>query len=324
MGNCDKTYLTAFKPHGQFHDPLNLYGLGRFMTNTHLQRAYWRSLLFVPANNPRFAEKARTSTADAIILDLEDAVLPENKAEARDAVFEVAKGLKKKGRDILVRVNRPLDLAVRDIEAAVCESVTAIVVAKAGSAEHLALLTEVIEHREAAIGLPIGHTQIVPLVETADAVARLNEISSTPRVVAIVCGDEDLAADLGCDPASETVTAIKYRLIVAAALMGIRPLGLIGSISEFRDADRFRSFVSRSSAAGLKGTLCIHPAQVEIANEGFAPSPAELDYARRVVDAAEAARASGTGAVGLDGKMVDAPVIRRAEGLLQAGLFYSR
>lgn len=294
------------------------------MTNADVKGAYWRSLLFVPANNARFVEKAITSNADAIILDLEDAVLPEHKAEARDAVCDVANSVKKMGRDILVRINRPMALAVRDIEAAVCEAVTALVVAKAASVDHLALLTEVIEHREAALCLPVGHTKLVPLIETADAVARLDEIASSPRVVAIVCGDEDLAADLCCDPASETLTAIKYRLIIAAALKGIRPFGLIGSISEFRDVEKFRSFVSRSNAAGLKGTLCIHPAQVDIANEGFAPSQAELDYAKRVVGAAEAARARGAGAVALDGKMVDAPVIRRAEGLLQAGMLCSR
>ncbi|MER8801181.1 aldolase/citrate lyase family protein, partial [Mesorhizobium sp. M0998] len=98
----------------------------------------WRSLLFVPANNVRFTQKACTSHADAIILDLEDAVLAGKKAEARSAVQGVAAGLCTGTRDILVRINRPLSLAVRDIEAAVCEHVKAIVVAKAASAEHLA------------------------------------------------------------------------------------------------------------------------------------------------------------------------------------------
>ncbi len=285
---------------------------------------HWRSLLFVPANNARYAEKARTSRADAIILDLEDAVLPEHKTGARSTVQGLAASLRTGARDVLVRINRPLPLAVRDIEAAVCEHVKAIVVAKAASAEHLRFLSEVIEERELSLGLSSGHTKLLPLIETADAVARLGEIASSPRVVAIVCGDEDLSAELGCDPASETITAVKHRLVLAAACRGIRPLGLMGSIAEFRDIEKYGTFVARSNAAGLEGTLCIHPNQVDVANSGFGPSEMQLEYARRVVAAAEAARKRGAGAVGLDGKMIDAPVLRRAENMLKAERLHAR
>jgi citrate lyase subunit beta/citryl-CoA lyase len=292
------------------------------MTTEREADVYWRSLLFVPANNARYAAKARTSFADGIIIDLEDAVLPEHKTEARGAVRRLAAELRTSTRDVLVRINRPLTLAVRDIEEAVCEDVKAIVVAKAASADHLSLLSEIIEEREVALGLPFGHTKLLPLIETADAVSRLDEIASFPRVAALVCGDEDLAADLGCEPASETLVAVKYRLVLAAALRGIRPLGLLGSIAEFRDIETYGSYIARSNAAGLKGTLCIHPSQIGIANKGFAPSHEQLEYARRVVEAAEVARRDGAGAVGLDGKMIDAPVLRRAENLLKAGSLY--
>jgi citrate lyase subunit beta/citryl-CoA lyase len=284
---------------------------------------YWRSLLFVPANNTRYTTKALSSNADGIILDLEDAILAQHKAEARGAVQGIAAELRTDARDVLVRINRPLSLAVRDIEAAVSQHVKAIVVAKAASADHLLLLSEVIQEREAVLDLPSGHTKLLPQIETAEAVLRLEEIASSPRVVAIVCGDEDLAADLSCDPASETVIAIKHRLVLAAALRGIRPMGLLGSIAEFRDIERYGGSVTRSNAAGLKGTLCIHPVQVDIANKGFAPSAEQLKHAARVVAAAEAARQSGTGTVGLDGKMIDAPVLRRAENVLKAGRIYA-
>jgi citrate lyase subunit beta/citryl-CoA lyase len=285
---------------------------------------YWRSLLFVPANNARHIAKARTSTADAIIIDLEDAVLAEHKVDARTAVQGLAADLRADGRDVLVRVNRPLSSAVRDIEAAVCENVQAIVVAKTASADHLSLLSEVLEEREASLGLPPGHTKFLPLIETAGAFVQLDQIASCPRVVALVCGDEDLAADLGCDPGSETLAAMKHRLVLAAALRDIRPLGLLGSIAEFRDIEKYRSFVQRSNAAGLRGTLCIHPAQVDVANKGFVPSEEQLDYARRIVAAAETARLGGAGSIGLDGKMIDAPVLRRAENLLKVGALYAR
>ncbi|MCO5965445.1 HpcH/HpaI aldolase/citrate lyase family protein [Sinorhizobium meliloti] len=283
---------------------------------------YWRSLLFVPANNARYAEKARSSSADAIILDLEDAVLTEHKAEARSLVRGLAADLRTATRDVVVRINRPLPLAIRDIEAAVSENVKAIMVAKAASAEHLAFLIEVVEEQETALGLRVGHTKIVPLVETAAAVARLEEIASSERVVAIVCGDEDLAADLGCDPSSETLVALKYRVVLAAAQAGIRPLGMLGSIADFRDTEKYSCSVRRSSAAGLQGTLCIHPIQVDIANQGFLPSEEQLANARRVVEAAEAAFRNGAGAVGLDGKMIDAPVLRRAKKVLEAEDIY--
>lgn len=284
----------------------------------------WRSLLFVPANNGRYVEKARTSQADAVIIDLEDAILAEHKGEARSTVQDVAAKLSTERRDVLVRINRPLSLAVRDVEAAVCEHVKAIVVAKAANAQHLMLLAEILEEREYTLGLPVGQTKLLPLIETANAVARMDEIASCTRVVAIACGDEDLAADLGCDPGSEALAAVKYRLVIAAALQGVRPLGLFGSIAEYRDMERYGLSVEQSNAAGLKGTLCIHPDQVVIANRGFEPSEAQLEFARRVVSAADTARRSGVGAAGLDGKMIDAPVLRRAENILKASQRYAR
>ncbi|WP_272951466.1 HpcH/HpaI aldolase/citrate lyase family protein [Sinorhizobium meliloti] len=279
----------------------------------------WRSLLFVPANNIRFMENARTSNADAIILDLEDSVLPEHKIQARSALQNTAVALSTEKRDVLVRINRPLSLAVRDIEAAVHHQVKAIVVAKAATAQHLALLGEILEERERALELPDGHTKLLPMIETGAAVRRIDEIASCPRVVALVCGDEDLAADLECDPDSETLAAVKYNLVLACALHGIRPLGLMGSIAEYGDMEKYGSSVSRSAALGLKGTLCIHPNQVGVANNGFAPSPERIDQARRIVEAADMARANGAGAYGLDGKMIDAPVLRRARNLLKEG-----
>ncbi|WP_028734416.1 HpcH/HpaI aldolase/citrate lyase family protein [Rhizobium leguminosarum] len=279
----------------------------------------WRSLLFVPANNARYAEKARTSEADAIILDLEDAVLPEHKVQARSSIQAIAETLSTEKRDVLVRINRPLSLAIRDIEVAVSRNVRAVVVAKAMSAQHLLLLSEILEERERAIGLPTGHTKLLPLLETAEAIRRIDEIASCPRVVALVCGDEDLAADLACDPDSETLAAVKYDLVLAAALRGIRPLGLMGSIAEFRKLESYSKAVRRSAAVGLKGTLCIHPSQVMIANRGFTPSLKRIEYARQILEAANIARINGVGAVGFDGKMIDAPVLRRAQGLLKEG-----
>lgn len=282
----------------------------------------WRSLLFVPANKARFVAKARISDADAIIIDLEDAILPGQKADARAQVPGMVADLSSAGRNVLVRINRPLPLAIRDIEASVSAQVSALVVAKASSAEHLALIGEAVAESEARLGLPEGHTRLVPLIETAGGVARMEEIASSPRVVAMACGDEDLAADLLCEPDSETIVAIKHRLVLAAALKNVWPLGLLGSITEFRDTEAYGASVRRSREAGLRGTLCIHPAQVAIANHGFAPSSSLIEQAARVVEAAEAAQRAGSGTVGLDGRMIDAPVLRRACQILAAARSY--
>lgn len=283
---------------------------------------FWRSLLFVPANKARFAAKAKVCDADAVIVDLEDAILPAQKAEARAQVPGLVADLSSAGRNVLVRINRPLPLAIRDIEASVSAQVSALVIAKTSSAEHLALIGEAVAESEARLGLPEGHTKLVPLIETAGGVARMEEIASSPRVVALVCGDEDLAADLLCEPDSETIVAIKHRLVLAAALKNVWPLGLLGSIAGFRDTEAYGASVRRSREAGLRGTLCIHPVQVAIANHGFAPSSSQIDHATRVVDAAQAAQSAGSGTIGLDGRMIDAPVLRRARQVLAAACSY--
>jgi citrate lyase subunit beta / citryl-CoA lyase len=286
------------------------------------KESFWRSLLFVPANNARYVEKAVSSSADAIILDLEDAVLPEHKAAARLQVKEAAHKLKSPDREVFVRINRPLSHALKDIESSICENIDGLVVSKAASRDHLSLLSETVSECEAVQGLETGHTKFIPLIETAEAVSKMESIAGAPRVTAIVCGDEDLAAELECQPDSDTITTIKRELVITAVKLGIRPIGLIGSITEFRDADLYASFVVKSRAAGLKGTFCIHPNQVEIANKGFSPSPNEIVFAQRVVEAAQVAEKAGIGAVALDGKMIDLPVLLRAQKILRSAQLY--
>jgi citrate lyase subunit beta/citryl-CoA lyase len=99
--------------------------------------------------------------------------------------------------------------------------------------------------------------------------------------VAVVRGDEDLATELGCDPTSYTLTSVKFQLVLAAARAGVLQLGLIGTIAEFRDTARYQEFLNRSKGAELKGTLCIHPSQVDLANQTFLPTLAEAEHARR-------------------------------------------
>jgi len=141
------------------------------------QDLVWRSLLYVPANNPKFIGKAHTRGADAIILDLEDSVPQMERPGARAGLADAARSVAQNGSDVLVRINRPLPEAVLDIEAAVMPEVSAFFVAKAESAEHLRLLEEVVADRERALGLRLGHIGFVPMVETASAYFRMAEIA---------------------------------------------------------------------------------------------------------------------------------------------------
>ena len=278
----------------------------------------WRSLLYVPAHVERFVAKAHERGADCIQLDLEDSVPDAEKARARDCIAEAAPRVRRGGADVLVRINRALSLAVRDIEAAVGPHVDGLVIPKVDSAAHLRLLDEHIGEVEAQRGLPIGHTRLVPLVESAAAWPHLGEIAlASPRNVALNMGAEDLALDCGMQPVAETLLLPKQQLVFAAAAAGILPLGVIGPTTDFADEEAFRINVRRSRAFGFTGSSCIHPRQVAILNELFSPSADELTQARRLMAALEAAQREGRGAVALDGRMIDAPMAARARRVIE-------
>src|SRR6187402_3096119 len=277
----------------------------------------WRSLLYVPAHVERFVAKAHERGADCIQLDLEDSVPDAEKARARACVAEAAPRVRRGGADVLVRINRSLSLAVRDIEAAVGPDVDGLVVPKVDSAAHLRLLDELIGEVEAQRGLPIGHTKLVPLVESAAAWPRLGEIAlASPRIVALNMGAEDLALDCGMEADVETLLLPKQQLVFAAAAAGILALGVIGSTTKLDDEAGFRANVSRSRRFGFTGSSCIHPLQVPILNELFSPTADEVAWASRVVEVLERAGQAGQGAVALDGRMIDAPVAARARRVL--------
>ena len=273
----------------------------------------WRSLLYVPANVERFVNRAMSSGADAIQLDLEDGVAPSEKDSARLLVQETAKRIAASGPDVIVRINRPLGLAVRDIEASVCPSVTALSLPKVESADHVHLLVETVAEAELRAGMPLGATRLIVGIESPRAWHDMLGIASADRrVVAMLLGSEDFASAVGMTTAPENLLGPKQAMVIAAAAAGVLPLGLVGSFANYRDTEAFRAMVLRSRAIGFRGSSCIHPDQVPLLNEGFSPSEDELAKARAIVAAFDDAVQSGTGAVGLDGVMLDLPVVERA------------
>ena len=278
----------------------------------------WRSMLFVPTIVRKFVEGAAKRGADAIILDLEDSVPAAEKPRARGLIEEAADIAGRGGADIVVRINRPLPLAIPDIAAAVGPRVLALMLPKIESASHLRLLAEVVDEAEAARGMAAGATRLIAMVETAGAFFEMAEIARAhPRTVAMTLGAEDFALSVGMVPEAEGLFFPKQQMIIAARAAGILPLGFLGTVADFRDLDAFRATIRRSRRLGFAGASVIHPSQVAILNEEFSPSAEEVAQAERVVAAYEKATSEGIGAITLDGKMIDVPVVERAQALLR-------
>ncbi len=189
----------------------------------------WRSLLFVPVTAEKFVRTGADRGADGIILDLEDAVAPSQKANARTLIEAAIPQVARNGADVLVRVNRPWRLFVRDLEAAVIPGVKALMLTKVDSVEHVLAAAEIVAELEAERGLSVGALQFVVLVETAVGYFRLAEIArSHPRVVAISLGTEDFTADVGMLPDPEGLFFPKQQTVFAARAAGILPMGFVG------------------------------------------------------------------------------------------------
>jgi len=277
----------------------------------------WRSALYVPANVPRFIDGAHRRGADAIIVDLEDSVPIAERPAARRDLIATAENVARGGADVIVRINRPWRQAMLDLEAAISPRVTALAVTKVDSADHIRLVSEVVGELEAERGMTVGSTKFTAMIETADAWFHMPEIAKADsRIVALTLGGEDFALSVGMLPTAEGLFMPKQQLAIAARAAGILPLGFIGTVADYKDLDAFRETIRRSRRLGFRGASVIHPAQVPILNEEFAPSADEVASARKIVAAYEEAVAAGRGSISVDGKMVDVPVVLRAQEVL--------
>jgi len=278
----------------------------------------WRSLLYVPVNVDKFVDKAHTRGADCIQLDLEDSVPPAQKAQARTLVEKAAALVRRGGADVVVRINQPLALAVRDLEHSILPDVDGIACTKIDSASHVKLLDELVSDLEEKRGMKVGHTRFITMIETADAFSRIDDIPrASPRVAAMNIGGEDFALDCAMQPDEDVLLHPKQRMIIAARAARVMPLGFIGTVADFSDWERFRQMVRRSRRFGFDGAGCIHPGQVTIVNEEYTPSAEEVEYARKMIRMDEEAAANGRGSFQIDGKMIDIPVVVRARNLLR-------
>ena len=275
-----------------------------------------RSSLILPVNVPRFVERAYARGADAIVLDLEDSVPPQEKAGARTLVRNSLAVAGRGGAEVLVRVNNDPALLTDDIDAAVHPGLDGLSIPKAESATQIRAIVGQVERLERARGLTPGHVRLSLALETPRGFLAIEEIArSSDRIATMSIGVEDYCLELGVEPSADGMELLYpvAHLVAVCKAVGVQPTGLVGSIAGFRDLATFEGAAQRARQLGCEGAGCIHPDQVTVLNRVFTPDPAKVEHARRVVEAFEDGVRRGTASVNLDGKMVDVPVYKRAQ-----------
>ncbi len=277
------------------------------MTNPKLNPERARSLLFVPATRPERIDKALACGPDVVIVDLEDAVAPGDKPAARAALLAWLEA--HPAVQVAVRING-VGTPWREDDLAACRhaGVAAVMLPKAETAGQ-------IDSAQQASG-----KGVLPIIETAAGMASVREIALAPATIRLIFGKLDLAVELDLVPDEadeEELVFLPYRAMLVLASHGARrPAPIDGVFTGIKDEDALARYAARARRHGFGGMLLIHPAQVAVANTAFTPSEADIAWARAVIAAAEAA---GGGAAALDGRMIDAPVIARAQRILGAG-----
>ncbi|MFC2016490.1 HpcH/HpaI aldolase/citrate lyase family protein [Chloroflexota bacterium] len=277
-----------------------------------------RTLLFVPGNQERRIEKARSVPADAIILDVEDSVPPSEKDSAREMVAASIVGLASSQREVFVRTNSlPTPYAVSDIKAVVTKGLRGICLSKSESADDIHKVGVLMADAEKEAGLKVGSIGLLPLIETPKGIINAYEIASaSPRILGVTFGAEDYALEMSVNRTKEGTEIYYPRMVIALACHAANVLAIDCVYSDVRDREGLISETRLVRQMGFEGKLLIHPDQVGPVNQIFAPSKEEIAYARTVVEAFEVAVSRGQAATSLDGKMIDIPVAERAKKLL--------
>ncbi len=280
-----------------------------------------RTLLFTPGNNLRMLYKAGTLGADAVILDLEDAVPMADKETARLFVRDILPALAQQPSAVFVRINaRATGLNEDDIAWSVRPGLDGVILPKSESAEDVLAAAALIEQAERAQGMEAGSVRLLPLLETARGVAAARDVAAAhERVCALSFGGVDFSRDMGVELSREGRELAYARAHVSLMAHAEGKLAVDTPWIDIHDPDGLRDHALAARQLGFHGKLLIHPSQVAPVNELFSPSPEALAYAGKIVEEFEAARARGAGAISLDGKMIDEANYRQARDLLAFG-----
>lgn len=278
-----------------------------------------RSLLFVPGNQARMLEKASTNRPDAFVPDLEDSVPEEEKANSRVVTASFLPQLAKAGQMVIPRVNAlETGLCEADLAAVVGPYIDGISVGKIYTVQDVQTISDIIAGLEKKAGLTVGDIKLILWIETAMAIVHCYDIcAASPRIIGAAFGAEDLTNDMGIERLEDEseVAVARNLLCIAARAAGV--LALDTPYFGFRDLGALAQNALLSKKIGFKGKFAIHPAQIDAINTTFSPSTADIEYARRVVEAYEEAERNGRGSTSMDGKVVDVPVVKRARAMLE-------
>lgn len=284
---------------------------GTFKTGKEITR---RSRLYLPGNNPKLMLNAGIYGCDGIILDLEDSVAPDKKSEARLLVRNALRSVNFCESERMVRINQ-LPAGLDDLSYVVPHSVNLIIIPKCENAEQVKAVDQRISE---ILGKENTDIHLMPIIESALGVIHAYEIaSSSPNVVALAIGLEDYTADIGVQRTTEGWESFYARSAVvnAARAAGIQPIDSV--FSDIENMTALAENVMRSKALGFTGMGCIHPRQVPVIHEHFNPSQDEIEKAQKIVDAFEKAKEQGLGVVAQGSKMIDAPVVKRAQSTIK-------
>lgn len=281
---------------------------------THLRR----SLLFMPGDSMRKIEKATQLDADSIVMDLEDAVAPGNKAPARRTTYNALRTLDFGRRERLVRVNAwQTEYFADDVRETIGGQPDGYVIPKVNSAEDLRAARAFIADAARVQGMDPNAIKLLAIIETARGVLNVREIAEVgPPLEALIFGADDLAADIGAKRTRSSIEVLYARsaVIIAAAAHGLQAIDIV--FFDLNDLTGLEDECIFGRQLGYTGKMVIHPRQLDVVNRAFSPTAEEIAQAQRIVRAAHEHAAGGVGAFALDGRMVDGPIIKQAERVL--------
>ena len=279
-----------------------------------------RSMLFLPGNTPNIIQNGGVLGADAVILDLEDAVSPAEKDSARILVRSVIRGIGFDRCEIIVRINATdTPFWQKDLDAIIPVRPSLIMPPKTACAQDVLKVDAYIAQLEEKLGMEKGSVGLIPLIETALGVENAFQIASAcPRVKAIFLGGEDLTADLHCKRTKEgeEISYARCRMVCAARAAGVEVYDT--PFTDVNDDEGIYTDARKAKSLGFTGKSAISPRHVKAINEVFSPSLKEIEYAYEVMEAIRIGKEQGKGAVSLRGKMIDAPIVARARQTIEA------
>jgi citrate lyase beta subunit len=277
-----------------------------------------RALLYVPGDDRRKIEKAVTLGVDCICMDMEDGVATGRKTHARSIIGRALQELDFGKSEKLTRINSVgSGLEKEDIQAVLGQRPDGIVIPKLEERSQIQWAGDLIEAAELQHGWPLNSIRVLVDVETPKGILNLREIASHPRLDALIFGGEDFAASVGATRSREAVELMYARqaVLTAAAAFGLQAIDIV--TIDFKDLEGLRQEAESGARMGFSGKQIIHPAQVDPVQAAFTPSADAVAHAQRIVDGFEATQKQGKGAFALDGKMIDLPLVKNAQKVLE-------